>query len=546
MNNVKYDGSLLLDAELIRSGFNLIPQAISIFDEELRLRVWNSAFTSMFNLPEEVAFKGAYLQDIFRYLAECGEYGPGDVEQQVAERLAQAEAFTPLYLERGRPDGTIVSVEGFPLGQGGWVTVYTDITAHKKHEELLEAHSDKLNESLVERSKMLEEANRKLLASNRALAELQRELAESEKRMREITQALPVHIAYLTKDYTYTFSNERFSDITGIPHPIVVGKSIPEIFGPKIFNDIEPFLKRALRGKQTVIEFDYPEEGVNKQTIRTSFTPERDEDENIKGVFLLSLNVTEEKAAIDAHIRSKRMETTVQLTTGLAHDFGNILTVILGNLKHIGSKYIEDNKRDALIKDTKNAAQRAVGIIEQLVSFAGEKTLAPKYTDISNLLTELVRLFTPSLDGNAELDLVLPESSIIAFVDESALQDVMVNLLLNAHDAIEGNGNITVTAEKLVTNEEKDAQVRITVQDNGCGFDEETKDRAFEPFFTSKQDRGGSGLGLSMALGFASQSGGDISIQSMPGEGTSVYLILPCFPLSDDKKKRDNGRVVFK
>ncbi len=535
-----------MDAELIRSGFNLIPQAISIFDEELRLRVWNSAFTSMFNLPDEVAYKGAYLGDVFRYLAERGEYGPGDVEQQVAERLGQAEAFAPLYLERGRPDGTVVSVEGFPLGQGGWVTVYTDITAHKKHEELLEAHSDQLNESLVEHSKMLAEANRKLLASNRAYAELQRELAESENRMREITQALPVHIAYVTKDYTYTFSNERFSDITGIPHPIVVGKSIPDIFGPSAFEDIEPFLERALRGKQTVIEFEYPEGAANSQTIRTTFTPERDEHENIKGVFLLSLNVTEEKAAIDAHIRSKRMETTVQLTTGLAHDFGNILTVILGNLKHIGSEYIEPGIREALIKDTQKAAQRAVGIIEQLLSFAGEKKLAPQYTSISRLLTELTRLFSPSLDSNAELSLKLPEAPVVAFIDERALQDVMVNLLLNAHDAIEGNGTITITAEKLDADEGEKEEVRITVHDDGCGFDEETKDRAFEPFFTSKQDRGGSGLGLSMALGFASQSGGDISIQSQKGEGTSVYLTLPCHKPSETEAKQENGSVILK
>ncbi len=543
------------DAELIRSGFNLIPQAISIFDENRQLRVWNSAFTTMFELPEDVAYKGAHLQDIFKYLARRGEYGPGDVEHQVLEKMKQAEAFAPIYLERDRPDGTVISVEGFPLGAGGWVTLYTDITAQKKHEELLEAHSDQLNESLVDRSRKLAEANRELLASNRALSELQRELAESEKRMREITQALPVHIAYVTREYIYTFSNERFSDVTGIQHPIVLGKSIPEIFGSSAFEDIEPFLKRALRGKQTVIEFEYPPDVPNSQIIRTTFTPERDEEDNIKGVFLLSLNVTEEKAAIDAHIRNKRMETTVQLTTGLAHDFGNILTVILGNLKHIGSEYINVDSRGALIQDTKKATQRAVNIIEQLMSFTGEKNLAPKHTDISVLLTELTRLFSPSLDANAKLKLELPDYPIEAFIDESALQDVMVNLLWNAHDAIERNGEITIVARILPAGEEESHMVQITVLDNGCGFDDVSLDRAFEPFFTSKQSRGGrglglskggTGLGLSMAHGFATQSGGTISIQSEPGEGTAVYLTLPCDEQTYHKKSRKNENAIIK
>ena len=192
-------------ALLTRAGLNLIQQALSIYDNGLRLAANNRPFQEMFDLPEALVTTGARFEDTIRFLVERGEYGPvSDVEDAVRVRVQTARAFEPHYMERERADGRWISVEGSPLPQGGWVTVYTDITAIKRQEALLRTRSEELSGQLLAHTEQLAAANRTLAATNAALKEARRELAEMEARIRLTTEMMPAHIAHVDLALRYT------------------------------------------------------------------------------------------------------------------------------------------------------------------------------------------------------------------------------------------------------------------------------------------------------------------------------------------------------
>ena len=187
---------------LTRSGLNLIGQALSIFDADLRLAVANSQYQAMFDLPETLTRPGTRFEDTIRFLVERGEYGPqDDPPAAVAFRVEQARTFQPHYFERERANGRWIAVEGAPLSQGGWVTVYTDITEIRRQESLLRARSEELSEQVLDHAERLSAANRELAATNAALKEAQRVLTRSEARIRQVTEMVPAHIAHVDADY---------------------------------------------------------------------------------------------------------------------------------------------------------------------------------------------------------------------------------------------------------------------------------------------------------------------------------------------------------
>src|SRR6056297_3859482 len=196
------------------AGLNLIQQAISIYDADLQLGVCNHRFQEMFDLPDPLVTPGASFADTIRFLAKRGDYGDvGDLDAFVASRVEVARAFEPHYMERTRANGRTISVEGSPLPQGGWVTVYTDITRTKRQETLLRARSEELSDRLLSYSEELSSANRELSATITALEEAKRQLTASEARTRLTTEMMPAHIAHVGADRRYTYSNRRLSAV---------------------------------------------------------------------------------------------------------------------------------------------------------------------------------------------------------------------------------------------------------------------------------------------------------------------------------------------
>jgi len=504
---------------LTRAGLNLIGQALSICDADLRLAVSNARFREMFDLPEALVTPGTHFGDLVRYLAEAGEYGPvEDVEEFVNDRVETARAFEPHYMERRRANGRWISVEGAPLAEGGWITVYTDITATRAQEELLRTRSEELSEEVLRRSEELSRTNRALAASVSALEETQRQLRASEARTRQTTEMMPAHIAHVDADGRYTYSNRRLSSvIPGRPSEIV-GLHISEALGPSAYEKVRPHLDAACAGAQSTFEFT---DGPSQRRIRTAFTP----DTVGHGAYILSMDVTEETQARVALQQARRRETGAQLTSGLAHDFSNLLTIILGMQTRLAA--LEDLPEAArpLVETTLRAARRGGTLLGQIGDMTGGRAWTPRAVVFPDFLDDIVTLARSALPEGIVLDL---ESNLSGemLLDPGMLGDALLNLVLNARDACGTQGRLTLSADLRGA-----TWLTFTLSDTGPGFSEEALARAFEPFFSTKGGEG-SGLGLVMVYDMAKLAGGDVRIANLAtgsgrAGGAEVTLRLP-------------------
>jgi signal transduction histidine kinase len=505
---------------LTRAGLNLIPQALSIYDGDLKLAVSNARFAEMFGLPPHLTENGADFGATIRFLAESGEYGPvDDVERFVQERVDQARAFEPHYMERTRANGRTISVEGSPLRQGGWVTVYTDITEIKRQETLLRARSENLSDRILTYSEDIARTNRELAATIAALEEAQRSLTASEALVRGTTEMMPAHIAHVDLDERYTYSNRKLASV--IPgRPVeIVGLTAREALGPQAYEAIRPHLATALGGGASVFEFTHT---ASHRRIRAAFTPGRDPSGAVTGVYILSMDVTEEAQARAALAQTHKRELAAQLTSGLAHDFANLLTIILGLQGRLEKLHGLPDEAREMIATTRAAALRGGVLLDRLSDISGKRDLRPVATDLGLLFQDIRALASPSLPDGIQLDLAPAEMDRAVMVDAGFLQDSLLNLILNARDAIGGSeGRITLAARTI-----EDTWLELTVDDSGPGFTPEALDHAVDPFYTTKRDTG-SGLGLPMVYDFAQLSGGHLRIANAPRGGGHVTLRLP-------------------
>ncbi|MCP4818851.1 MAG: PAS domain-containing protein [Shimia sp.] len=504
--------------DMTAAGLNLIKQALSIYDSDLKLVVANARFREMFSIPRALIQPGADFSDTIRFLIENGEYGhvPSDiVEEFIAERVDRARAFEPHYFERERADGRWISVEGSPLPQGGWVAVYTDITSTKRQEALLRSRSEELSDQVLKHAEELSATNRELEATVQTLEEVKRQLTESEARMRLTAEMMPAHIAHLGPDRLYTYSNRRLSAvIPGRPSDIV-GMHARDALGESAFEAIEPHMERAFRGKASVFEFN---EHPSTRRIRVAFTPD-DNADDMRGVYVLSMDVTEETQARVALQQTRRREIAAQMTSGLAHDFSNLLTIILGTQGKL-TKMTLPGEAPKLVEATLGAARRGGKLLDQLANVTGPRVPLLEPTNMRKFLADLDTLARPTLAGGVTLIIEnnIPDDTVM--LDPAMLQDSLVNLLLNARDACRGEGTILLIAE-LVQN----TWVQFTVRDTGTGFSDEALMRALDPFFTTK-GADGSGLGLAMVYDMTKLVGGDIKIGNT-GTGGEVRVRLP-------------------
>ncbi len=494
------------------AGLNLIGQALSIYDSDLRLAVSNARFQEMFGLPDWLVEPGAEFSETIRFLAESGEYEPeDDIEEIVRSRVEQALAFEPHYIERVRPNGQVISVEGAPLPQGGWVAVYTDITATKRVETLLRARSEELSDQLLTHAEELSATNRELAATITALEEAKRQLTEIEARTRLTTEMMPAHIAHVGADGRYSYSNRRLSAVMPGRPSDIVGLSIADALGPSAFARIEPHLAKAYGGQNSVFEFT---EDHDSRRIRASFTPD-----GSGGVYILSMDVTEETQARVALQQSRRRALAAQMTSGLAHDFSNLLTIILGMQGKLEKMNLPEGASE-LVEATQKAARRGGRLLNRIADMTGSRTLRPVATDLHGLLEDLRLLASPSLPRAVGLSVLDHTPDEALMLDPGMLQDALLNLVLNARDACGPSGQITVSAHAVGR-----IWVEITVGDTGPGFSEAALEKAINPFFTTKGSEG-SGLGLPMVYDMVKLAGGDLRLANTP-TGAAVTLRLP-------------------
>ncbi|MGN7937219.1 response regulator [Pseudomonas sp. 22447] len=238
--------------------------------------------------------------------------------------------------------------------------------------------------------------------------------------------------------------------------------------------------------------------------------------------------------------QSQKMEAVGQLTGGIAHDFNNMLTGIIGSLELLRRRLARGRTEDldSLIDLGVTSANRAAGLTHRLLAFSRRQSLDPKAVQMNTLVLSMGELLQRSLNESIRLDMHLDNQLWIAEADPNQLESALLNLVLNARDAMPDGGKLVVQTYNqyldtgftdAYTNLEPGDYVVLSVQDTGCGMPEAVVSRAFDPFFTTKPIGQGTGLGLSMIYGFSKQSHGHVTIDSVVGQGTTVNLYLPRF-----------------
>ncbi|MDQ3074959.1 MAG: response regulator [Pseudomonadota bacterium] len=265
------------------------------------------------------------------------------------------------------------------------------------------------------------------------------------------------------------------------------------------------------------------------------------------------LDVTAQKRLEEQLVQAGKMEAIGQLTGGVAHDFNNLLAAVLGGI-HVLERRLTMGEREKMIVDQmRHAAEHGAELVRRMMAFARKQDLSPTSVDPGSLCRSVAGLVEHTLGGNVEIDWQCPNSGSNLFVDKSQLELALLNLILNARDAMPDGGKLTVAIADLDSEELSGQEalpagnyLKICVTDEGSGIPDAEIEKITQPFYTTKEAGKGTGLGLSMVLGLVQQSGGRLHISSTVGEGTTIEMILPSTPhpeLVAAKSKRVLGPV---
>ncbi|THA14685.1 response regulator, partial [Rodentibacter pneumotropicus] len=276
-------------------------------------------------------------------------------------------------------------------------------------------------------------------------------------------------------------------------------------------------LLTEVRQAQDFLEIQY-----EKYILEWRVSPLKD------GFVIFLIDRTQRKKWENEIIHNQKMRAIGHLTGGIAHDFNNFLAVIIGNLDLINPAHLDERQAKRLQRALK-AAENSATLTQRLLAYARKQPLHPISLNINRLVLEFNDLIKHSIPTNIKVRLDLGENLPPVYIDKNQLETALLNLIVNAKDALNDQGTITIqtTALNVTRTYRQEHMVQLSVIDDGCGMDEETINHVFEPFFTTKQNGRGSGLGLSMVYGFIRQSKGRVKIDSCPAQGTAIHLQLP-------------------
>ncbi len=333
------------------------------------------------------------------------------------------------------------------------------------------------------------------------------------------------------------FANRSFSRITGYSADQVIGRNSSFLQGTDNAQPEIEVLRRALEEQRSisVVMRSYKKDSAmfwNELYV----DPVIDETGKLTHFICIINDVTARKETEAQLLQVQKMDAIGQLTGGVAHDFNNLLTVVIGNSKLVQQTMADDEKQSRRLSLVVRAAERGADLTQRLLAFSRKQTLRTEILDVNGMVQDMQNLVQRTIGENITTEFALSDSTCFVCVDRGQLENALLNLAINARDAMPQGGRLIVTTKHVILNGDTTATmnlppgryIEMAVSDTGIGMTKAVKDRAFEPFFTTKDVGKGTGLGLSMVFGFVKQSEGHVSIYSEMGHGTTVKLYLPC------------------
>ncbi len=363
-------------------------------------------------------------------------------------------------------------------------------------------------------------------------------LSHSELRLRQITDTIPAHIGYFDCDWVFRYGNRRYAQWFGTTSEGMKDQPILAVIGPHVFAQVEDKVRRALAGEEVSYEYSMPGPGGETLYTRSTLVPDFGPDGEVIGCYVHAVDVTEQRRTQGALAQAQKMEAIGQLTGGLAHDFNNMLTVVMGNLQGLVEALGEHPAVAEYVEPALAATEGGAGLIRRLLAFSRQQPIVPVVVEVNELVLDMARMIRRSLPSTITISTASRDVDLRALVDPNQLESAILNLALNARDAMPNGGELRIecSLECIEGAAAADLElppgcyVQIAVADNGTGMDSATLTRVFEPFFTTKNFGLGSGLGMAMVYGFIKQSGGGVRIRSRQAVGTTVSLLLPQAP----------------
>lgn len=402
-------------------------------------------------------------------------------------------------------------------------------------------------------------------------------LRQSQTELQLIINAMPILISYVDSEERFRLNNAAYLDWYGLTPQELYGRTIREVLGEEAYALRAEYIAEALAGRTCCFSISTPHRDGSTRQALMNYLPRHGPDGAVNGFYIFVIDETERKQteealrnlnetleervaartqqlaeanqrlqnemfererAEDALRHAQKMEAVGQLTGGIAHDFNNMLTGIIGSLD-LMQRYIADGRTAEIGRFTEAAvssANRAAALTHRLLAFSRRQSLDRKPLNANELIHSLEDLLSRTKGDHIELKLQLADEAWPVSTDVSQLENALLNLVINARDAMPDGGELRIETANVYL-DSSDINIlepvkagdylMIAVSDNGTGMTPKVLAKAFDPFFTTKPIGQGTGLGLSMIYGFAQQSGGHVSLFSLPGQGTSVRLFLP-------------------
>jgi PAS domain S-box-containing protein len=368
--------------------------------------------------------------------------------------------------------------------------------------------------------------------AKKARAEVERTAAE----LRQFVDTANAPIFGTDADGLVNEWNQMTEYISGVRFNNIAGHPLTDVIVMEDREAVSKAVASAVKGiEASNLEFNLQQRDGKRATLNVNMTTRRDVNGEILGILAVGQDVTELRVRQAISSRTQRLQALGQLTGGIAHDFNNLLTIIKGNLEYLEDNFpVTSDEIEAVIADAKSAALDGANLTRQLLAYARRQPLNPQDVNVGELLAKSLRMIKRTLGENTIIEYDPPDQRYLAVVDPAQLEIALLNLCINARDAMKGVGTIIV---RIDWHEEQNdgnlnidpgRYVHIAVSDHGHGIPEDELDKVFDPFFTTKEIGKGSGLGLSMVQGFITQSKGAIQIESKLGKGTTIDFYLPC------------------